>query len=113
MEAIGTPNEIHQVCDDIREWLISKNEQYGDSALDPVRIFSKASPSEQIRVRIDDKISRLVRGDDRIEADEDIVDDMIGYLILYKVVKRREQEQQHDEEISLGDQYATGFPRYK
>lgn len=85
----GVALEIEEVCDEIKEFLIGKNEQYGNSALDPVRIFSKAGTEEQLRVRIDDKISRLVRGDDTIEADSDIVDDLIGYFIMWKVHHRR------------------------
>ena len=42
--------------------LLAKNEAYGNSAIDPLRIFSRADPVEQIRVRIDDKLSRLARG---------------------------------------------------
>lgn len=82
-------DDIRAVCDEIREFLVRKNEQYGNSAIDPVRIFSKASTEEQLKVRIDDKISRLVRGNDSIESDDDIVDDLIGYFILWKVAARR------------------------
>jgi hypothetical protein len=85
-----TQDEIRRICYEIGEFLADKNEQYGDSALNPVRIFSKAPADEQIRVRIDDKISRLVRGDDRIESDDEIVDDLIGYLIMYKLTKQRQ-----------------------
>ena len=35
--------EIRKVCDDIAELLITKNRKYGNSALCPTRIFSKAS----------------------------------------------------------------------
>ncbi len=65
--------------------LLSKNEAYGDSATNPVRIFSKASPVEQLRVRLDDKIARVVRGS---AAGEDVILDMIGYLILMRVTER-------------------------
>lgn len=82
-------DDIRAVCDEIRDFLVAKNVQYGNSAIDPVRIFSKASTEEQLRVRIDDKISRLVRGNDSIEPDSDIVDDLIGYFILWKVAARR------------------------
>lgn len=75
--------------DGIRDFLLDKNEQYGDSAINPVRIFSQASPEEQLLVRMDDKLSRLARGDDRLESDEDVLDDLIGYLILYKVARKR------------------------
>jgi hypothetical protein len=65
--------------------LIEKNHAYGDSALDPVRIFSKADPVEQIKVRIDDKLSRLARG---AAAGEDVERDLIGYLVLLRVARR-------------------------
>jgi len=43
----------------IQEMLLSKNRKYGNAALEPVRIFSKADALEQLKVRIDDKLSRL------------------------------------------------------
>jgi hypothetical protein len=68
--------------------LIEKNIAYGDSALDPVRIFSKADPAEQLRVRIDDKLSRLMKGTEYV-GDNDI-DDLIGYLVLLKIAKEKD-----------------------
>ena len=62
-----------------------KNAQYGNSVFEPVRIFSKADSQQGLRGRIDDKLSRLARGDEAIESDEDIVEDLIGYLILLRV----------------------------
>ncbi len=66
--------------------LVQKNIRYGNSALKPLRIFSKASPEEQINVRIDDKISRIAN-----QAPDDIEDseaDLIGYLVLKRVQRR-------------------------
>lgn len=71
--------KILNVCLDIAEFLIEKNAAYGDSALSPVRIFSKASAEEQILVRLDDKLSRLARGS---EAGEDVLLDLVGYIVL-------------------------------
>ena len=82
-----TQNDIVRVCTDISIMLQEKNVAYGDSALDPVRIFSKASPVEQLLVRIDDKLSRFARGTD-YPGDNDI-DDLIGYLVLLKIAKER------------------------
>jgi hypothetical protein len=93
----STQAQIALVCDEIKRFLIAKNEQYGDSAIHPVRIFSKADVEEQLRVRIDDKISRLVSGNDTIEPDSDIVDDLIGYFILWKVVARNHPKPPVDE----------------
>lgn len=83
---------IRRVCDELRDFLVEKNEQYGDSAINPVRIFSNASADEQLLVRIDDKLSRLARGDDRLETDEDVINDLLGYLILYKVLRLRDAD---------------------
>ena len=85
--ATGAPsgNRIISECLEIAEMLIGKNISYGNSALDPVRIFSKAGPREQLHVRIDDKLNRLMKGTD-YPGDNDI-DDLIGYLILLKIAK--------------------------
>lgn len=74
--------DIAAECDAIKEMLLAKNEAYGNSALEPVRVFSSASPEEQLRVRIDDKLSRIVRGR---AAGEDAILDLIGYLVLLRV----------------------------
>lgn len=79
-----TEEKIAKVCDEIKDMLVRKNRAYGDSALNPVRIFSDSGKSEQIRVRIDDKLSRIVRRGEGHD-DEDVVTDLIGYLVLLKV----------------------------
>ncbi len=76
---------ISQVCDEIKAMLITKNKSYGDSALNPVRIFATTDNVEQLHVRIDDKLSRITRGGAFI-GDNDI-DDLIGYLILLKIAR--------------------------
>ena len=75
--------DIATVCDQLKELLLEKNRKYGDSALNPVRVFSKASPIEQIKVRLDDKLSRLRNQQE--DEDEDVLTDLIGYIVLYKV----------------------------
>lgn len=87
-----TQEDISRVAKEIGEMVVDKNVAYGDSAVDPVRIFSKASPVEQILVRIDDKISRIQRGQ-AYPGDNDI-DDLMGYLILLKIAKERYPDEQ-------------------
>ena len=89
LHSIGAPsgNSIWKACHSIAQLLIDKNIAYGDSALDPVRIFSKSNPIEQLHVRIDDKLSRLMKGTDYV-GDNDI-DDLIGYLVLLKIAKEK------------------------
>jgi hypothetical protein len=83
----GAPlgEDILDECLEIATMLIEKNRAYGNSALKPVRIFSRASSEEQLLVRIDDKLSRLARGS---AAGEDVVADLIGYLILLRLARR-------------------------
>lgn len=80
---------IARQCDAIKEMLLEKNRKYGNSALEPKRIFSRASPLEQINVRIDDKLSRLMCA--QSDEDEDVDLDLIGYLILRRVAKEMQQ----------------------
>ena len=76
--------EILNEVQSIAKFLIEKNKKYGNSALQPKRIFSKANPLEQINVRIDDKISRIAN--QQVDEDEDAEFDLIGYLILKRVL---------------------------
>jgi hypothetical protein len=72
-------------CLAIAEMLVEKTRAYGNSALAPGRVFSKASSEEQLLVRIDDKLSRLARGS---AAGEDVVADLIGYLVLLRIARK-------------------------
>lgn len=82
-------DQITTVCDALKNLLIDKNKKYGDSALNPVRIFSNASTVEQLLVRIDDKLSRLKSGAGLLANDEDVVMDLMGYLVLLKIALKR------------------------
>ena len=82
MDKTSTAYFITKHCDEIKTMLLKKNEAYGDSALKPVRVFSKSDADEQIKVRIDDKLNRLMQGKNILETDNDVIKDLIGYLIL-------------------------------
>jgi hypothetical protein len=80
--------EITTICNEMAKFLVGKNRAYGNSALEPVRVFSKSDNIEQLLVRIDDKLSRFMKGTE-FPGDNDI-DDLIGYLVLLKVAKRND-----------------------
>ena len=69
---------------EIRELLITKNLKYGNSALEPLGVFSKLSAKEGLLVRIDDKLKRIKNGSLE-KDDEDVINDLIGYLVLLKI----------------------------
>ena len=81
---------ITQECLSIETLLLEKNRKYGNSALEPMRVFSKLDTVQQIHVRIDDKLSRL--RNQQVDDDEDAVSDLIGYLILLKIAQRLKHE---------------------
>jgi hypothetical protein len=78
---------IDRECENIKALLIAKNRAYGNSFADPINIFSQSTPAEQINVRIDDKLNRIKKGQDKEEVPEDTELDLIGYLILKRVLR--------------------------
>ena len=85
LHATSAPSghKIWNACHEIAQLLIEKNISYGDSALSPNRIFAQSNSTEQLKVRIDDKLNR-VKNNQGYAGDNDI-DDLIGYLILLKI----------------------------
>jgi hypothetical protein len=89
LEKISTPSYaelIKSECDALKALLLEKNEAYGSSIFEPVRIFSKADTEEQILTRIDDKLSRVMRGKE-FQGD-DTLSDLVGYLLMLKIFRK-------------------------
>lgn len=78
------------VLQEIENLLLEKNRKYKDSAINPVRVFSKADALEQIRVRLDDKLSRIYSN--QSDEDEDVLIDLIGYLVLFVIARRKNED---------------------
>lgn len=83
--------QISEVCNKIKSLLLLKNHAYGDSALDPIRVFSKNDSVDGLLVRIDDKLSRI-KNVGITSATEDTLMDLIGYLVLLKVKMNEKDE---------------------
>lgn len=76
--------EIRAKCNELADFLVEKNRAYGNSALEPVGIFAKRLDNlSQIDVRIDDKLSRMMKGSEYVG--DDTVKDLTGYLILRSI----------------------------
>lgn len=78
--------KVLALTDEIATLLVDKNASYGDAALDPIRIFSDQDAEAGLRLRIDDKLSRIARGTEY--QGEDTVLDLIGYLLLLLIELR-------------------------
>jgi hypothetical protein len=85
---------VSKVLLEIRDLLIAKNKKYGNSALEPLGVFSQLSAKEGLLVRIDDKLKRIKNGS-LDKDDEDVINDLIGYLVLLKI--HANQESSFDE----------------
>lgn len=79
--------DLGEVVADIQAMLIAKNRKYGDAALNPNQTFSSVPPMELINVRLDDKLSRIRNRQN--DEDEDVELDLIGYLLLKQIAKKR------------------------
>lgn len=88
MTEIEFENNVRNVCNSIAEMLISKNKSYGNSALEPINCFYKGDSGTSIKVRIDDKLSRIMRGKEY--QGDDTVKDLLGYLVLLLISNRKE-----------------------
>jgi hypothetical protein len=89
-------NKISSYLLEIRELLITKNLKYGNSALEPLGVFSKLSAKEGLLVRIDDKLKRIKNGSLE-KDDEDVINDLIGYLVLLKIQTQEERYKRNRE----------------
>ena len=76
--------ELDTLLTNFSRFLKTKNELYGNSALEPIGVFSEGNPNILLLVRIDDKLSRIKNSKDVRKND---VVDLIGYLILFMLYK--------------------------
>jgi hypothetical protein len=77
--------DLKSIMETLYKKLVDKNRKYGNSALKPISVFSKSNTNDQLKARIDDKLSRIKNAPR--DEDEDVVDDLIGYLFLLKMSK--------------------------
>lgn len=75
---------IESVCDGLKEFLLAKNKNYGNSATEPLNIFSDLPNMDRMKCRMDEKLSRIKNSD--IDRINDYVD-LLGYLVLFCKLK--------------------------
>ena len=86
---MNTRNKIKSKCKSLEDLLLTKNAKYGNSALEPLNVFSEANAVAGIKMRIDDKLKRI-KNAGLVDATEDTLQDLAGYLILLMIAKDNE-----------------------
>jgi hypothetical protein len=79
-----TESRAREVLLRVADLIKDKNKKYGDSALSPLRIFSRLDATNSIKVRIDDKLTRIANSGLNDDT-EDTLMDLIGYMALLVV----------------------------
>jgi hypothetical protein len=76
-----TQQKIIDVLDGMKNLLLYKNRKYGDSAINPKKVFYKGDSTNSILIRLDDKIGRVMSNPDDKPRVNDVAD-IIGYCTL-------------------------------
>jgi len=71
--------QISETFNSLRDVVLEKNKRYGDSALNPIGIFSKGDAIAALCCRLDDKISRVKNSEELRKND---LADVCGYIVL-------------------------------
>jgi hypothetical protein len=81
---MNTQEKIEVLFDNFKDFLKEKNRRYGDSAIAPIKIFTKSDAGSQICNRLDDKLSRIKNSSDLKKND---LADIFGYTALLLIEK--------------------------
>ena len=80
---------LDKVTESVTNLLKEKNAAYGNTALNPLGVFSKLGASEAIKARIDDKLARIANKG--LNDDTEVTArDLVGYLLLLLMSLERE-----------------------
>lgn len=73
-------------CLSLAEFLIGKNNSYGDAIRHPKNLLSDLTPIEGLMARIDEKLTRLINKQ-HYPGDDDIKD-VTGYFIFLSILEQ-------------------------
>lgn len=77
----STEDKVEEITSAMCSLLHYKNKNYGDIALNSVKVFSAIKPESSICIRLDDKLARVRNGEKGSFKKNDLCD-LIGYLTL-------------------------------
>ena len=73
------------VFDHLARLLEERHRHHGNAVFEPEGVFSDASPKERILVMLDYKLARYRQGSSELRGEN--LDDMLGYLLLLKMME--------------------------
>lgn len=88
MKLEETNNKIAEEFDRIKQIVLQKNIDYGNSLHEPLGVFQK-DKLQGILGRLDDKLNRIKTVGINNNT-EDTIDDLIGYLIHLNIIKKND-----------------------
>lgn len=88
LKEFDTLQEVKYLLTELQDLLEEKNKAYGDSSLNPIRLFSKISAVNALCIRIDDRLSHIKNKGITIDTEDSLMD-LIGYLILLKIAMKK------------------------
>lgn len=77
----STQERIKEITEAMEDLLLYKNQKYGDSAINPKKIFYKGDSTNSILIRLDDKLGRVMSNTEEKPRVNDVCD-IIGYCTL-------------------------------
>ena len=80
-DATPTQRKIREIIDAMKDLLLYKNQKYGDSAINPKKVFYKGDATNSILIRLDDKLGRVMSNTEEKPRVNDVCD-IIGYCTL-------------------------------
>ena len=83
-EDTPTQQKIKDILSGMTDLLLYKNKKYGDSAINPKKIFYKGDSTNSILIRLDDKIGRVMSNTEEKPRVNDVAD-IRGYCTLLLV----------------------------
>ena len=95
-------HDIIRIMDATKKLLIHKNEKYGDSALNPLAIFTDGDARNNLGARMEDKLMRLKEVGMTAEA-IDTLYDLQGYITLMIIAIERHENVDSDSVLVKGD----------
>ena len=78
---MSTKERIAEILEAMKDLLLYKNQKYGDSAINPKKIFYKGDSTNSILIRLDDKLGRIISNAEEKPRINDIAD-ILGYCTL-------------------------------